>query len=152
MRDARLIFVFLGCAASMAAAGYAAPPVALPQQTSTPNSANATPSNSGEQPAGKDTTETDRPERLAAFNQRSKGGTERNLHGPGSVKNAFAAKGGPVQNATGHTLSAARPGAVPRSVPMARHRGSNPASVGGSVIATAKGTAAINGTQVNHKR
>jgi hypothetical protein len=147
MRNIFLVVITIACAGLMRGRSYAAPRVAFQQATaaSSPNTTAA-----GSAPAA-DGIKTDRPHPLP-HNEHSKLGNDRNLHEPGSIKRVFAASGGSFQSKPSRTVPAGRPKVVARSVMIARHRGSNPAFVGGPTSINAKGTGIIDGTQMNHKR
>ena len=78
-----------------------------------------------------------------------------NLHQPGSDKSGGAAKGGLIQNETVHNALPVRPSSVVRptapSLNNVRHRGPNPAVIGGSANSDRRNTGAINGTRMNRK-
>lgn len=77
-----------------------------------------------------------------------------NLHQPGSDKSSGAARGGFIQHETVNSVVPPRsPSVVRPSVPLLnnmRHRGPNPAVVGGSANA-GRNAGAINGTRVHGK-
>ena len=79
-----------------------------------------------------------------------------NLHQPGSDKSSGAARGGFIQHETVNSVVPPRPPSVVRpSVPLlnnVRHRGPNPAVVGGSANSDGRNTGAINGARVHRKR
>ena len=74
---------------------------------------------------------------------------------PGSGKSAGAAKGGVVQRETTHKTGLVRPASGSRptapSFDNVRHRGANPAVIGGSANSTRRNAGAISGTSV-HRR
>jgi hypothetical protein len=78
-----------------------------------------------------------------------------NLHQPGPDKSGAVAKGGLIPNETVNNALAVRtPSVVRPTVPSllnVRHRGPNPAVVGGSPISHSSNTGAINGTRMNRK-
>jgi len=100
-------------------------------------------------------TKVNRPKQLPNSRQRSLPGNAMNLHPPGSDKSAGAAKGGLIQNETvNNVLPVRTPSVVRPTVPAlnnVRHRGPNPAVVGGSPISHSSNTGAINGTRMNRK-
>jgi len=87
-------------------------------------------------------------------------GNAMNLHLPGSAKPDDAAKGEFIQNKTVDTalpvrrwLSVARPNllSLNPSLNNVRHRGPNPAVVGGSANSYSRNTGVINGTRMNRR-
>jgi hypothetical protein len=78
-----------------------------------------------------------------------------NIHPPGSTLSAGAAKGGLIPNQTVHNALAVRtPSVIRPTVPSlnnVRHRGPNPAVVGGSANLHSRNIGAINGTRMNRK-
>jgi hypothetical protein len=87
--------------------------------------------------------------------ERSPSGNAMNLHQPGSDKSGGAAKGGLIQRETVNTALPRRPPSVIRpSVPLlnnVRHRGANPAVIGGAANSDGRNTGVINGARV-HRR
>jgi hypothetical protein len=100
-------------------------------------------------------TAANRPKQLPNSRKRSIPGNAMNLHQPGSDKSGGAAKGGLIQNETVNNALPVRPPSVVRpavpSLNNVRHRGPNPAVVGGSANADSRNTGAINGTRMNRK-
>jgi|SRR5208337_1732132 len=100
-------------------------------------------------------TKVDRPKQLPNSRQRSLPGNGMNFHQPGSNKSAGAAKSGFIPNEGANIALAVRtPSVVRPSVPSfnnGRHRGPNPAVVGGSPNSHRSNTGAINGTRMNRK-
>ncbi len=100
-------------------------------------------------------TKANRPKQLPNRRQRSIPGNAMNLHQPGSDKSGGAAKGGLIRNETVNDALAARmPSVVRPTVPSfinVRHRGPNPAVVGGSALSHSSNTGAINGTRMNRR-
>jgi hypothetical protein len=94
-----------------------------------------------------------RPKQLPNVRQRSRPGNA--LHQPGPDKSGGAAKGGLIPNETVNNALAVRtPSVVRPTVPLlnnVRHRGPNPAAVGGSPNSHGSNTGAINGTRMNRK-
>jgi hypothetical protein len=93
-----------------------------------------------------------RPKPLPSAQERFSPGNAMNPQQPGSNKSAGAAKGGFIQQEAVNTALRARrinalrfTGPLPNNV---RHRGANPAVVGGSVNLNNRNTAAINGTRM----
>jgi hypothetical protein len=78
-----------------------------------------------------------------------------NLHHPGSDKFGRAAKGGLIQNETVNKALAVRtPSVVRPTVPSfnnVRHRGPNPAVIGGSTNSNRRNNGTINGTHMNRR-
>ena len=87
--------------------------------------------------------------------KRSIPGNAMKLRQLGSDKSEGAAKGGIIQRVTVHSALPVRPASVIRpTVPLrnnVRHRGANPAVIGGSANSDGRNTGAINGTGV-HRR
>jgi hypothetical protein len=79
-----------------------------------------------------------------------------NSHSPGSDQHADAARIGRARNqAVNHAPSDRAPSAVRPAAPSlsnVRHRGTNPAIVGGAGNPNAKNTAALDGTHMNRRR
>ena len=100
-------------------------------------------------------TKANRPKQLPNSRQRSLPGNAMNLHQPGSDKSGGAAKGGFIRNETvNNALPVRTPSVVRPTVPSlnnVRHRGPNPAVVGGSANSHSSNTGAINGTRMNRK-
>ena len=101
------------------------------------------------------TIRKDRPKQLPNSREHFPSGNAMNLHQPGSDKSSGAAKGGLIQNATVNKALPVRPPSVVRpTAPLlnnARHRGVNPAVIGGPANSDGRNTGAINGTRV-HRR
>ncbi len=100
-------------------------------------------------------TKANRPNQLSNSRQRSLSGNAMNLHQAGSDKSGSAAKGGLIQNETVHDAWPVRTSSVVRpTVPPfndVRHRGPNPAVVGGSANSDSRNTGSIDGTRM-HRR
>jgi hypothetical protein len=177
MKVTRLLFLILiltmSSAGLMPGTSYAAPS----QQTSAPSSTNTAsagnPSNEQRDPShASDKNHPRRRARLTAANhpkqlpngrKRSIPGNAVNLHQTGSGKSGVATKGVSTQNETASkAIPVRRPGAVrPTATTLnpslnnVRHRGPNPAVVGGSAGGSANlnssNTGAINGTRMHRK-
>jgi hypothetical protein len=95
------------------------------------------------------------PNQLSKSRERSTSGNHMNLRQPGSDKFRDAVKGGLVQNETVNNALRVRPPNVVRPVApalsTARHRGPNPAVIGGSVNSITRNIGTINGTHMNRK-
>jgi hypothetical protein len=96
-----------------------------------------------------------RPKQLPNNRERFPSRNAMNFHQPGSDKPSGAAKAGLIQHETVKTAVPRRPPSVTRpSVPLlnnVRHRGANPAVIGGPANSAGRNTGAINGTVV-HRR
>ena len=100
-----------------------------------------------------------RPKQLPNSRRRSIPGNAMNLHQPGSDKSGAAAKGGLIQNETANNALPVRPPSAVRprqrvspSLNNVRHRGPNPAVIGGSAgNSNSRNTGAINGTRMHRK-
>lgn len=99
-----------------------------------------------------DTITKERPKQLPNNRDHS---PSRNLHQPGSDKSGGAPKSGFIQRETVNSAVPLRAGSVIRpSTPLpnhVRHRGPNPAVVGGSANLDGRNAGAINGTRVHRK-
>ena len=99
-------------------------------------------------------TARDRPQQLSKNRRRSPSGNAIRLNQTASGKSVGAAKGGPPQTRTVNNVPPIRqPSAVRPSGPIlntARHRGANPAVIGGSATSD-RNTGAINGSRVHRK-
>src|SRR5208283_435 len=100
-------------------------------------------------------TAANRPKQLPRNRKRSITGNAMNLHQSALDKSGGAATGGLIRNETVKNALPVRPPSVVRSaVPSldnVRHRGPNPAVVGGSANSDSRNTGAINGTRMNRK-
>ncbi len=100
-------------------------------------------------------TEANRPKQFPHSRKRFLPGNAINLHQPGPDKSGGAAKGGLIQTETVNNALPVRPPSVVRptvpSLNNVRHRGPNPAVVGGSANLQSRNTGAINGTRMNRK-
>jgi hypothetical protein len=110
-------------------------------------------------------TKANRPNQLSNSRQRSLPGNA--LHQPGSDKPGSVAKGGLIQTETAQnalpvrtssvvrptvaSFNNARPGGRSWLWSAGRHRGPNPAVVGGSANSDSRNTGAMNGTRMNRK-
>ncbi|MGA7929130.1 MAG: hypothetical protein WCA20_24415 [Candidatus Sulfotelmatobacter sp.] len=82
-----------------------------------------------------------------------------NFHPPGSDKSGGAAKGGFIKNEKVNSALTARPTSVARPTVASlnplpnhvRHRGPNPAVVGGSANSASRNPGALNGTRMNRR-
>jgi hypothetical protein len=104
-------------------------------------------------------TAANHPKQLPNGRKRSIPGNAANLHQLGSGKSGAAAKGGLIQNETASNAMPVRPPGIVRSTATTlnpslnnvRHRGPNPAVVGGSAKLNSSNTGAINGTRMHRK-
>jgi hypothetical protein len=104
-------------------------------------------------------TAANRPKQLPIGRKTSLSGNAMNLHPPGSDKSGGAAKGGFIKNEKVDSALTARPPSVARSTVASlnplpnhgRHRGPNPAVVGGSANPASSNTGALNGTRMNRR-
>jgi hypothetical protein len=104
-------------------------------------------------------TTANRPKQLPISRKRSLPGNAMNLHPPASDKSGGAAKGGFIQNEKVNRALTARPTGVARSTvaslnPLSnnvRHRGPDPAVVGGSANSASSNTGGLNGTRMNRR-
>jgi hypothetical protein len=104
-------------------------------------------------------TAANRPKQLPISRKGSLPGNAMNLHPPGSDKSGGAAKGGFIKNEKVNRVLTARPTGVARSTVASlnplpnhvRHRGPNPAVVGGSANPASSNTGALNGTGMNRR-
>jgi hypothetical protein len=104
-------------------------------------------------------TAANHPKQLPNGRKRSIPGNAANFHQSDSGKSGAAAKGGLIQNETASNAMLVRlPGTVgPTAASLnpslnnVRHRGPNPAVVGGSANLTSSNTGAINGTRMHRK-
>lgn len=100
-------------------------------------------------------SKSNRPNELANRREHSASEDSVNSQRPGSDRYGGAAKNGLAQNQTvNHAPSNRAPSAVRPSVPSlsnVRHRGPNPAIVGGARSSNTRNTGAIDGTHMNRK-
>jgi hypothetical protein len=103
-------------------------------------------------PRSSATITKDRPKQFPNNRERSPSGNAMNFYPPGSDKRIAAAKSGLIQRQTSKSAQPVRPVSVIRpTVPLrnnVRHRGANPAVIGGLANSAGRNTAAINGTHV----
>ena len=96
-----------------------------------------------------------RPKQVLNSRKGSLAGNAMNLHQPDSNKSSGAAKSGFIRNETVNNALGVRPPNVVRptapSFNNVRHRGPNPAVVGGSLNSRGSNTGTINGTRMNHR-
>ncbi len=102
-----------------------------------------------------DLTSTNRPKRIPNSREDSTSGNAMKLRRPRAINNGGLAKGGLIKNEKVsdarpvQTLSVARSAAP--SLNNVRHRGANPAVIGGSTISDSRNAGAINGTRMNRR-
>ena len=153
MKKTRLIVALLGCAALMQGTTYASPR----QQAPSPSSTIATGDSRGhvQQTPRVDATNRNHSSPLSNNAQFSVWGKARNIQAPSSTKSATTAGAPAVQSKAGRSISLIRRD-IPRGNAFSpggvRHRGFNPAIVGGYGNANMKGSGAINGTRMNHRQ
>jgi len=96
-----------------------------------------------------------RPKQLPSSRNHSKPANAMNLHQPGPNKFNSAAKGGATHQEAVNSALPVRPSTEARSTAPSlenvRHRGANPAVIGGSANSYSGNTGAINGTRMNRK-
>jgi hypothetical protein len=97
----------------------------------------------------------DRPKTLPNNSKRFVFGNAMNLYQPGSDKSTGVARSGLIQQETVNRALPVRPANVIRptiqSPPNVRHRGPNPAAVGGLASRDSRNTGAINGTRMQRR-
>jgi hypothetical protein len=97
----------------------------------------------------------DRHEEAPNNRKSSQSGNAMNPHHPGSDKSHGLAKGGSTRQETGNRAMRVRPpSAVRPTVPPlnnSRHRGANPAVIGGSANSGGRNSGVINGTHMNRR-
>ena len=96
-------------------------------------------------------TKANRPKQLPNGRKGSIPGNAMNLHQPDSAKSGGAAKDGLIRNETVNIALPVRPPVVRRTVPSlnnARHRGANPAVIGGSAKSDSRNSGEISGTRM----
>lgn len=173
MKTTCLLFLTIGWAALMQATGHAVPSKPAPQQSS-PESAAKTVSDArdnrnptGDQRNSGDVSEKGlarssaslsrktRPKQLAHSRQRSRLRNAMTVHQPGSAQSGNASNNGLIQSEKlSITRSVRSPGNVIAARPSpnsVRHRGSNPATVGGAANSVPRNSGAINGSRMTHK-
>ena len=137
-------------AASVQAASYAAPS----QPTSAVRSANA--SNKNHPRSRVSLAPPNCPKRLSNSQKPSIRGNASNLRQPGSDKSSSATKGGVTHNETVNNalpvrrLTVAQPNLLSLNNNV-RHRGPNPAIIGGSANSASRTSGAIDGTRMHRK-
>jgi hypothetical protein len=96
-----------------------------------------------------------RPKQVLNSRKGSLAGNAMNLHQPDSNKSSGAAKSGFIRNETvNNALGVRAPSVVRPTAPSfnnVRHRGPNPAVVGGSLNSHGTNTGTIDGTRMNHR-
>lgn len=179
MKTTCLLFLTISWSALMPGTGYTVPFGSPFQPTSSGSSANAASDNpretghiapaddggrrTGQQDHGRTShasrppngAKLNRPAQLPKGRKRSVPGNAMNPHQPGSDKSVGAARGGLIQNGTVHSALPVRTSSVFRlsqpSLNNVRHRGPNPAVVGGSAISDSRSIGALNGTRMSRK-
>ena len=100
-------------------------------------------------------TKANHPKPIPNRSQHSLPGNAMNFHQPSLGKPSGAAKGGLIPNETVHNALPVRSSSIVRpaaqSLNNVRHRGPNPAVVGGAPEHHSSNTGAINGTRMNRK-
>lgn len=161
MKTARLLFLTMGFAVWAQPPAYSAP---SPRQ-SLPETATNSPgkvsrrdeSNALAHPGSRASQikKANLPKQPSTNRERTSVDSVPQIHQPISAKPAAAAKAGSIQNATVSKAQPVRPpSAVRPAAPPAvnvRHRGANPAVIGGSAVPTSRNTAAINGTRMSRR-
>lgn len=106
-------------------------------------------------PRGPASTIKVRPKQPSNSRERLQPGNPTHLHQPGLDKSDAPTSSGLLQDEIAHTALPRRPSSVIRpSVPLhndVRHRGANPAVIGGSANSNSRGTGAINGTGMRRR-
>jgi hypothetical protein len=106
-------------------------------------------------PPSSTATKNDRPKQLPNNRKRSSSGNAMNAHQPRSNTRTTATKSALIQWDSKHSVLPVRTASVSRpaapSPSNARHRGANPAVIGGSANSYGGNSGAINGTRV-HRR
>jgi hypothetical protein len=101
-------------------------------------------------------TKSNRRNELTNGRERSGSDDSKNSHRPGTDKSRGAAQNGLARTGTiNHAASDRTPGSVRPVVPSlsnVRHRGPNPAIIGGAENSNSRITAALDGTHMNRKR
>jgi hypothetical protein len=97
-------------------------------------------------------TKANRPKQLPNRQKCAIPGHAMNLHQPGSTKSGGAREDGLIQNGAVNNTQPVRPPSVVRPTVQSpnnvRHRGANPAVIGGSANSDSRNTGAINGTRM----
>jgi hypothetical protein len=169
MRTACLLFLTVVWVSWMHATGYAVPSKPASQQSSSESAAKTVSgsekptgernpsrvSEKGHQRSSASLSRATRPKQLANIRQRPRLGNAMTVHRPGSTQSAAASKDRSIRNEKpSNTRSVRPPGnitaarASPNSV---RHRGSNPATVGGAANSVPRNSGAINGSRMTRK-
>ncbi len=94
------------------------------------------------------------PKQVPNKGQHSTSGTAMNLHQPGSDKSGASARGALIQHGTVNVSAPIRPASIWPRVPLpnnARHRGANPAVIGGSASSNGRNAGAIDGAHINRR-
>lgn len=172
MKTTSLVFMMIGCATLIAGTGYAAPASPAFQQTSNESSANtardhsrdtahASPAGGAEyQKQGKrlrssaSLTKASRPRQVLNNRERSASGNATKVQRPGSSQFGAARGASGCSETVSRALPIRPPNAVHPSVSSlnnVRHRGSNPAVIGGLANVETMNASAINGTRMNRR-
>jgi hypothetical protein len=96
-------------------------------------------------------TRSNRPKQVQNNGEHSTSGTAMNLHQPGSDKSGASARGALIQHGTVNVSVPVRPASIRPRVPLpnnVRHRGANPAVIGGSAKSYNRNIASISGTHM----
>ena len=99
-------------------------------------------------------TSANRPKQASNDRERSTSGNATNLHQPGLSKSGGVANGLSQKATVNNVLPVRRPSVTRPIVPSpsnVRHRGANPAVIGGSANSDSRNTGAINGARMNRK-
>jgi hypothetical protein len=99
-------------------------------------------------------TRSNRPKQVPNNGEHSTSGTAMNLHQPGSDKSGASARGALIQHETFNRALTIRPASIRPRVPLpnnVRHRGANPAIIGGSASSNSRNTGAIDGAHMNRR-
>jgi len=107
------------------------------------------------QPRGRvSLTKSNRPTQDPNNGEHSTSGTAMNLHQPGSDKSGASARGALIQHGTVNVSASVRPASIRPKVPLpnnVRHRGANPAVIGGSASSNRRNAGAIDGAHMNRR-
>ena len=152
MKATYLVSLTMSCAMLMQGTSYAVPS----QPASAVSSTNLRHLSDKNGPRSRATlTAASRPQQLPNSRKRSVARNATNSHQPSSGKSGRAATGGSIQNETVNSApSVRRPNAIRPtmlSFNTVRHRGPNPAVVGGTANPACRNTGTINGTRMNRK-
>jgi hypothetical protein len=99
-------------------------------------------------------TTSNRPKQVPNNGEHSTSGTAMNLHQPGSDKSGASARGALIQHGTVNVFASIRPASIRPRVPLpnnVRHRGANPAVIGGSASSNSRNAGAIDGAHMNRR-